>query len=66
VSTRRLIIAATSLTRAELAQATGDAEAATRHAEVARSAFAALGYTRYESRAERLLAELGVPSQQTA
>jgi tetratricopeptide (TPR) repeat protein len=58
--------AASSLARAELAQATGDAEAATRHAEVARAAFGALGFTRYHARAERLLAELGAPTQKTA
>ncbi len=59
-------LAATSLGRAELAQAAGNTEAAMRHAEVARAAYAALGFTRYEGRAERLLAELGVPTQQTA
>jgi hypothetical protein len=59
-------LAATSLARAELAHASGNTEAALRHAEVARAAYAALGFARYEARAERLLAELGTPSQQTA
>ncbi len=59
-------LAATSLARAELAQSAGDAEAATRHAEVARAAYAALGFARYEGRAERILAELGAPTQKTA
>jgi tetratricopeptide (TPR) repeat protein len=59
-------LAATSLARAELASAMGDTEAASRHAEVARAAYAALGFTRYEGRAERLLTELGAPTQQSA
>jgi tetratricopeptide (TPR) repeat protein len=59
-------LAATSLARAELAHANRHAEAAIRHAEVARAAYDALGFLRYQSRAERLLAELGTPSQKTA
>ena len=37
-----------------------------RHAEVARAAYAALGFARYEGRAERLLADLGARTQQSA
>ncbi len=59
-------LAATSLGRATLAHASGNAEAALRHAEVARAAYAGLGFTRDVARADRILAELGVPSQQTA
>lgn len=59
-------LAATSLARAGLAHATGDVEAAARHAEVARTVYAALGFARYEAKADRLLAELGAPTQQSA
>jgi class 3 adenylate cyclase/tetratricopeptide (TPR) repeat protein len=59
-------LAATSLARGELAQATGDTDGALRHAEVARASYAALGFTRYQGRAERLFAELGTASQKTA
>jgi tetratricopeptide (TPR) repeat protein len=59
-------LAATSLARGELARATGDAETAARHGEVARAAYRALGFTRYEGRAERLVAEVGTPSQRSA
>ena len=59
-------LATTSLARAELAHAAGDGEAATRHAEMARAAYRALGFSRYEGRAERLLAEVGAPTQRSA
>ncbi len=59
-------LAAISLSRAELALALNDGEAAIRHAEVARSTFAALGFPRYEARAERVLTDVGTGAQQTA
>jgi tetratricopeptide (TPR) repeat protein len=59
-------LAATTLARAELAQATGNAEAAIRHAEVARAAYAAIGFRRDHGRAERLLAEIRTPTQRSA
>lgn len=59
-------LAATSLGRAALAHAGGRAENALRYAEVARAAFLALGFTREAGKADRILAELGAPSQQTA
>lgn len=59
-------LAATSLGRATLAQAMGDAEGAARHAEVARAAYAALGYARDAGKANRILAELGAASRETA
>jgi hypothetical protein len=59
-------LAAASLGRAELALALGDGEGALRHGEVARAAYAALGFTRYETRADRLLAELRSGTAQSA
>ena len=59
-------LAGVSLASATLSLALGDTEAATRHAEVARSTYAALGLSRYEGRADRLLTEIGAGSQQTA
>jgi class 3 adenylate cyclase/tetratricopeptide (TPR) repeat protein len=59
-------LAATSLARATLAHVGGDSERALRHAEVARAAYDALGFTRDLGKADRLLSELGAPSQQTA
>ena len=59
-------LAATSLGRATLAHVAGDAESALRHAEVARAAYEALGFSRDAGKAERILADLGAPSQQTA
>jgi class 3 adenylate cyclase/tetratricopeptide (TPR) repeat protein len=59
-------LAATSLARATLAHANGDVEAAVRHAEVARATYGALGHVRYETKADRLLTELGTPTQQSA
>jgi tetratricopeptide (TPR) repeat protein len=59
-------LAAISLARAELAHAAGEVEKATRHAEVARAAYRAIGFTRYEGRAERVLSEVGAPTQQSA
>jgi hypothetical protein len=62
----RSALAAISLARAELASASGDGDEAIRHAEVARAAYRALGFVRYEGRAERLLADLTAATQQTA
>jgi len=59
-------LAAISLARAELANASGDGAAAVRHAEVARAAYRALGFGRYEARAERVLGEVASATQQTA
>jgi class 3 adenylate cyclase/tetratricopeptide (TPR) repeat protein len=59
-------LAAISLARAELASASGDGDDAIRHAEVARAAYRALGFARYEARAERLLADITAAAQQTA
>ncbi|MCC6848451.1 MAG: AAA family ATPase [Deltaproteobacteria bacterium] len=59
-------LAATSLGRALLAQVMGDAARATRHAEVARAAYTALGYTRDAAKADRILAEVGAESRETA
>ena len=58
-------LAAVSLIRAELALAAGDGEGAVRHGEVARAAYAALGFTRYESRADRVVTDV-TAAQQTA
>ena len=59
-------LAAVGLARADLALAVGDTEGAVRHAEVARAAYAALGFARYAARAERLLADLRAGTAQTA
>jgi hypothetical protein len=59
-------LAAVSLARADLAVAVGDGDGAVRHAEVARAAYAALGFTRYATRADRLLADLRSGTAQTA
>ncbi len=59
-------LAAISLARAELASASGDGSAAVRHAEVARAAYRALGFARYEARAEHVLGEVAAATQQTA
>lgn len=59
-------LAATSLGRATLAHASGDASLALRHAEGARAAYAALGFHRGAGRAARLLAALGGPERESA